>query len=123
MTAQQSARDRAAQHRPESPDLPAPPVIQLLRPDISKPIKSPTTIEVRLSAGSGTPVDMRTFEATYGWLRIDITDRLLARAKKTPDSLLAENVNLPLGEHSVTLSVANISGKPASRTFNFSVVQ
>jgi hypothetical protein len=104
-------------------DLPAPPLIKLLRPDISKPINNPITIVVRFGAGSGVAVDMRTLEATYGWLWIDITNRLLAHAKKTPDTLVAENVDLPLGEHKVTLSIANTSGKTASRTFRFSVAR
>ena len=41
----------------------------------------------------------------------------------TPDGLSAENVELPTGSHRVTLSIADTSGKTASRTFRFSVVQ
>jgi archaellum component FlaD/FlaE len=80
-------------------------------------------MEVRFSAGSGTAVDMQTFRATYGWLGINITRRLLEHAKKTTDTLLAEDVDLPFGDHKVTLSIANISGKTASRTFRFSVAR
>ena len=127
VTPQEDARDRAAPHRSGHKRLamvvPGAPLIQLLRPDISRPINNPTTIVVRFSAGAGAAIDMRTFRATYGWLEIDVTNRLLAHAKKTPDSLFAENVHLPLGEHSVTLSIADTSGKTASRTFNFSVAQ
>jgi len=120
---QQEARDRVAPHRPGPVNLPAPPLIQLLRPDISRPISNPTTIEVQFSAGSGPAIDMRTFKATYGWLGINITNRLLAHARMTPNTLLAKNVDLPLGQHSVTLSIANTAGKAASRTFRFSVAR
>jgi hypothetical protein len=123
VTADEEARDRAAPHVSGPADLPAPPVIELLRPDISRPVSNPTTIEVRFSAGSGAPVDMRTFKATYGWLGINITSKLLAHAKKTSDTLLAEAVDLPSGNHKVTLSIANSTGKTASRTFHFSIVQ
>jgi hypothetical protein len=98
-------------------------VIQLLRPDISKPINNPITIEVRFSAGSGTAIDMRTLKATYGWLGINITSRLLAHAKRTPNTLMAENVDLPIGDHRVRVSIANMSGKTASKTFRFSVAR
>jgi hypothetical protein len=123
VTREEQARDNAAAHRPGPADLPAPPLIQLLRPDISRPISNPTTIEVRFSAGSGAAIDMRSFRATYGWLGINITNRLLEHATKTSDTLLAQNVNLPLGNHRVTLSIADMSGKTASRTFRFSVAR
>ena len=78
-------------------------------------------MEVQFSAGPGGAIDMRTFNATYGWLGINITSRLLEHAVTTPNSLSAENVELPLGDHRVTLSIADTSGKTASRTFRFSV--
>jgi hypothetical protein len=64
---------------------------------------------------------MRTFNATYGLLGINITRRLLDHAVTTPNGLAAENIELPTGRHRVTLSIADTSGKTASRTFNFSV--
>jgi hypothetical protein len=64
---------------------------------------------------------MRTLSATYGWLGINITQRLLDHAVKTPNGLAADNVELPPGDHRVTLSIADMSGKTASRTFRFSV--
>ena len=123
LTPEEEARDNAAPHLPGPADLPGPPQIQLLRPDIAKPINNPTTIEVRFSAGPGAAINMQTFKATYGWLGINITNRLLAHAKKTPNTLLANNVDLPPGDHKVTLSIANTSGKTASRTFRLSVAQ
>ena len=121
VTPEEDARDRAAPHLPGPADLPAPPGIELLRPDISKPIRNPVTIELRFTPGSGPPVDIQTFRATYGWLGINITNRLLEHARTTPDGLLAEDVDLPLGDHRITLSIANTSGKSASRTFRFTV--
>jgi hypothetical protein len=41
----------------------------------------------------------------------------------TPTGLSADNVELPSGNHRVTLSVADTSGKRASRTFRFSVAR
>ena len=66
---------------------------------------------------------MRTFRATNGWLGNNITDRLLQHAVKKPDGLLAENVALPLGDHNVTVSIADTLGKMASRTFRLSVAR
>ena len=87
VTPEEDARDRAAPHLPGPADLPAPPGIELLRPDISTPIRNPVTIELRFTPGSGPPVDIQTFRATYGWLGINITNRLLEHARTTPDGL------------------------------------
>jgi hypothetical protein len=78
---------------------------------------------VRFRAGANHAIDMRTFNATYGRLGINITSRLLEHAATTPDGLSAENVELPTGNHRVTLSIADTSGKTASRTFRFSVAR
>ena len=123
ITAQEEARDDSAPHVPGPPDLPSPPAIDLLRPDFSKLIRNPVTIEVLFGAGPGQSIDMRSFKATYGWLGINITGRLMEHAMTTPNGLSAENVDLPLGDHKVTLSIADTSGKVASRTFQFSVAQ
>lgn len=123
ITPDEEARDNAAPEGPPTADLPPPPAIDLLRPDISGPVRNPVTIEVRFRAGSNHAIDMRTFNATYGRLGLDITRRLLEHATTTPDGLSAANVELPTGSHRVTLSIADTSGKTASRTFRFSVVR
>ena len=121
ITPDEEARDNVAPQAPPPPDLPPPPSIDLVRPDISRPIRNPATIEVRFSPGPGQSIDMATFNATYGLLGINITRRLLDRAVVTANGLAAENVELPAGSHRVTMSIADTSGKRASRTFSFSV--
>ena len=120
---EEEARDDAAPHAPAPADLPAPPTIELRRPDVSRPIQNPVTIEVQFSAGPGRTIDMNTFNATYGWLGINITRRLLEHAVTTPSGLSAANVELPTGDLRVTLSIADTTGKSASRTFQFSVAR
>jgi hypothetical protein len=121
ITEEEDARDNVAPHTPDPRDLPAPPTIDLVQPDISRPLQNPVTIEVRFGAGPGGAIDMRTFNATYGWLGINITRRLLDHVVTTPNGLAADNVELPPGDHRVTLSIADMSGKTASRTFRFSI--
>ncbi len=122
VTGEENARDKAAPLVARPPDLPPPPEIVLLRPDISKPIRNPVTVEAQFRAGPNRVINMGSFKATYGWLGIDITGRLLEHATRTPNGLSAENVGIPLGSHKITLSIADTSGKSASLTFLFSVV-
>ena len=115
VTPDEEGRDNAAPDAPPPPDLPAPPAIDLVRPDISGPLRNPLAIEVHFTASPGQGINMGTFNATYGRLGINITGRLLEHAVTTPSGLAAENVELPSGTHRVTLSVADTSGKTASR--------
>ena len=123
LTRDEEARDDAAPEGPVPADVPPPPAIDLVRPDISAPVRNPVTIEVQFRPGTGHTIDMRTFNATYGRLALNITSRLLEHAVTTPNGLAAENVELPSGTHRVTLSVADTSGKAASRTFRFTVAR
>ena len=121
VTPEEAARDDAAPRVAAPPDSSGPPRIDLLRPDISRPIQNPATIEVRFSPSPGSAIDMGTFNARYGRLGIDITRRLLEHAVTTTNGLVASNVDLPPGDHRVTLSISDTTGRSASRTFNLSV--
>ena len=123
ITPEEEARDNAAPEGPFTPDLPAPPAIDLVRPDISAPVRNPVTIEVRFTAGPGQSINMQTFNATYGRLGINITRRLLEHAVTTPNGLAAQNIELPRGTHRVTLSIADTSGKRASQAFRFTIAR
>ena len=123
VTPEEDRRDDAAPHVPAPANLPGPPSIILVRPDVSAPIRNPATIEVQFTAGPGNTINMQSFRATYGWLGIDVTRRILQHATKTLNSLTAADVDLPRGSHRVTLSIADSTGKRASRTFNLSVAR
>lgn len=121
VTRNENARDRAAPHVPAPPNTLPPPRIDILRPDLSRPIRNPVTIEVLFTPGPGREIDMRSFHASYGWLGMNVTNRLLRHAVAGPNTLSASNVELPIGDHRITLSIADDAGKRASRTFRFSV--
>jgi hypothetical protein len=123
ITPEEERRNNSAPEVPAPPDRPPPPTIVLVQPDISQPIRNPVTIELRFTPGTGSSLDMNSFNATYGWLGIDITRRLLDHAVKTPYGLLATDVELPSGDHRVTLSIADTSGSTASKTFRLSVAR
>jgi hypothetical protein len=123
ITPQEEGRDDVAPHVLALPDRSGPPTIDLLRPDLSRPIHNPTTIEVQFSPGPGGAIDMASFSATYGWLGIDVTRRLLQHAVTTGNGFVARDVDLPLGNHRITLSIADTAGRASSRTFALSVAR
>ena len=65
--------------------------------------------------------DPNSFKASYGSLGLDITNRLLQHAKLSGSVLSMDNVDIPSGVHSVTLSIADNSGRKGTKTFKFTV--
>ena len=80
-------------------------------------------ISVQFRAAHGATIVMSTFRATYGWLGIDITARLLEHATKTANSLSAGGVDLPVGDHKITVTIADNHGRTGSRVLRMSVAQ
>ena len=81
-------------------DLITPPTIEVIRPDPAKPISGPVTIQIAFRTQPGASILPSTFEATYGFLGLDITARLLQHAKLSPQGITAEDVSIPSGRHS-----------------------
>jgi len=62
-----------------------------------------------------------SFKATYGWLGVDITQRLLEHATLTANGLAADDINAPTGQHRVTVSIADTHDRVGTRTFRFTI--
>jgi hypothetical protein len=125
ITPEEETRENAAPHvsQPTLRAVPHSPVIDVRQPDLSRPIFNPTTINVQFRAAHGSTIVISTFRATYGWLGIDITARLLEHATKTANSLFAQNVDLPVGDHKITVTIVDNHGRTGSRVLRMSVAQ
>ena len=127
-TQEEISRESAAPHNKVIPFAAAPggaPIIKVEEPDATKPIKPPVTIRITFQPqGTGTTIDPISFRATYGWLGIDITKRLLEHAKLSASGLVATNADIPPGSYRVTLQIADNRSPPrvGVSTFEFTVV-
>lgn len=107
---------------PRSIQPPDAPTIVVVSPsDPDKPLRPPLTIRVDFRPQPPATIAVKTFQALYGFFNIDITSRLLQHAKVTAAGLVAENVDIPSGEHRVTLEIADSLGRVGTRTFKFTV--
>jgi hypothetical protein len=123
LTPDDVARSLAAPHNPRltrALQIGAP-AIEIVEPDEIKPIASPITIRLSFTAFGGAAIDVTRFRATYGWLELDITERLLRHAQLTAAGLTADHAEIPPGHHSVTLTIADTMHRSTSRTFEFTV--
>jgi hypothetical protein len=119
------APDNAARHLRQSAATAAQdaPVITVKQPDISHAVRNPMTIDIQFRAAPGSTINPSTFQAKYGWLGIDITSRLLEHATRTPNGLFAADVNVPTGNHLISVSIADNRGRVGTRLVNLHVLR
>jgi hypothetical protein len=125
VTPQQEARDNAAPHLPQpaKPAVQGTPVITVKQPDISHVLRNPTTFDIQFRAAPGATINLSTFQAKYGWLGINITSRLLGHATRTRSGLFAAEVNVPKGNHRISLSIADNLGRVGTLVVNLRVLR
>ena len=119
------ARDDAAPHLRQSATaaVQGAPVITLKQPDISRALRNPMTFNIQFRAAPGATINPSTFQARYGWLGINITNRLLEHATRTPNGLFAAGVDVPPGNHRISVSVADNLGRVGTRVVDLHVVR
>jgi hypothetical protein len=123
-TREQVRRENAAPHSQTVP-IPAQsgaPTIRLEEPDITRPVRLPANIRLRFQPTVNARIVVDSLRVTYGFLRLDITRRILAHARPTPSGVYVEDVELPRGRHRVTVQVADNMGRIGSSSFEFNVV-
>jgi len=106
---------------PRSSPQPGAPRIELLSPDVKKPISVPTKIEVKFSGNPPAEPKPETFKALYGAFKIDITQRLLGVAKVTKEGIQVSDASLPSGKHQLLLSLTDSLGREAQQVVSFTV--
>jgi hypothetical protein len=122
---QEDARDRAAARTAETrrPEVSGAPVIELLTPDTSRPVRNPVNVDMRFHASPGASMNMNTLRVRYGLLGIDITRRLLRHATVTQNRVFASGVDIPVGRHRLTVSVQDSAARVGSKTFVISIAR
>jgi hypothetical protein len=98
------------------------PVITVERPDETKPIKSPVSIFVSFRPQGNATIDLSSLRFFYGFLRIDITKKIVEHAQLTASGLSASNAQVPSGHHRVTIQIADSMHRVGSRDIEFTVV-
>ncbi|WP_225224198.1 hypothetical protein [Limnohabitans radicicola] len=100
---------------------PGAPVIEVVRPKLSAPISSPSTIELLFQSAAPSAVRPETFKAFYGRLRIDITPRLLNATQVTAQGITVKEASLPKGSHRLLLSIEDSEGRQGQKMLEFEV--
>ena len=112
----QRVRSRAI--TPMNPDAP---LIEVVQPQILSGVRPPFPVELRFVARPGSQIDPATLKVRYGMLGIDLTDRIRKGATVTPDGLRADKVEIPTGDHRLTVRIADSGGQVGEKEIRIKV--
>jgi hypothetical protein len=107
---------------PKAADFDAP-AITVVKPDRSAPIQPPVDIEVRFTPAAGATVNIASLKIMYGFLKLDITHRILDApgVQVSAAGLKASGARLPSGSHKLVIEVADSLGRTARQALEFTV--
>ena len=99
------------------------PVIDVLKPTPAPglKVKAPFAISVRFNRLTDSPIDPKTFKVMYGFLKIDITDRIIEHVTVSPEGFSLEDAKIPSGKHNLVLQVTDEKKRVATRELRFEV--
>ena len=120
------AEAAAARSAPEAPAtrslrMPDAPRINVLTPDLTGPVSSPTRIQLKFEPTAPAAILPESFRVRYGTLRLDITARITAVSKVSPEGLDVAEAALPKGSHRLFLEIQDSQGRTGERLLQFVV--
>lgn len=124
VTADEVARDAAAPPRltPRAAPVPDAPRIRVLAPTLAgAPLGNPIRIDLAFSAAVDAEIDPASFRIQYGALRIDLTERVLARVTVQKTGLKVDDVVIPPGQHRLLLRIADSKARVGEAELRFTV--
>jgi hypothetical protein len=127
LVTQEEVRAEAQARIPEPPrtrGLPAPeaPKIHVLQPVISGAyLQNPIRIELQFSSAPDAEIDPGSFRAYYGFLRIDLTGRIVKSVRVAKSGLKVENAEIPPGSHRLFLRIADSKERTTETELRFVV--
>jgi len=109
---------------PRTRSLPAPgmPKIHVLQPIIAgASLQNPIRIELQFSSAPDADIDPGSFRAYYGFLRIDLTERIVKSVRVAKSGLKVENAEIPSGSHRLFLRIADSKERATETELRFVV--
>lgn len=104
---------------PQAPDAPK---IKVISPNLLKDVfTAPLPIEMEFSAAGDAEIDPTSFKASYGFLRVDITNRITQSVKVTKSGFSVAEAAIPKGSHRLILQVADTKGRIGESELKFTV--
>jgi hypothetical protein len=118
ITPTEAARDRDAEAAQTASPVfrakaftPGAPLIEVRQPGRLEGIKAPFPIQLGFKGSDGAELDLKSFRVLYGFLKLDITARLLEKARLTADGLVLDDAAIPSGSHRLRIQLKDSKGR------------
>ena len=98
------------------------PRIIINAPSVASGIYSPIKIDINFKASDDSAIQLDSLKVLYGWMDLDITDRIMQYAQVSRAGISAENVELPVGEHNITIEITDTKGRDSEKDVYFEVL-
>lgn len=99
------------------------PTITVSKPDTQGPISPPVDIDIQFTPAAGAAVNVGSLKILYGFLKLDITQRILGApgVQVSAAGLKAAGAKLPSGSHKLLIEIADNLGRVGRRSVEFVV--
>jgi len=98
------------------------PHITIKSPSVKSGLYSPIKIDINFKASDDATIQVDSLKVLYGWMDLDITDRIMQYAQVSRTGISAENVELPVGEHNITIEITDTKGRGSEKDIYFEVL-
>jgi hypothetical protein len=100
----------------------AQPLVLLTEEEVAaEPLGNPIRIDLVFAAAPDAEIDPASFRVQYGALRLDLTERILARVVVDKTGLKVDNVVIPRGNHRLLLHIADTKARVGETELRFTV--
>ena len=99
------------------------PLITINSPAGKSELYSPIRIEVNFKAHDGANIQADSLKVLYGWMNLDITDRIKEYAQISHSGISAKNVELPVGKHYITIEIRDTKKRSAEKEVYFEILK
>ena len=109
-----------AQYRAKGIDAALPRIV-FDKPSPNGMVSAPLDVVVKFVPEAGSEIVPGSLKVYYGFMKLDITDRIIKRAQINNNALVASGAEIPAGSHKLTLEIRDTKNRVGRANLSFEV--
>lgn len=99
------------------------PQIEVMEPDMKAELVTPLQIRIKFIMEGGAALSPSSLRVYYGTFGIDITERLMKKAKFEGDMLILDKAEIPTGVHRLLLKIKDDTDRSSEKLLTLNIVK
>ncbi len=99
------------------------PQIEVMEPDMKSELVTPLQIRIKFITEGGAALSQSSLRVYYGTFGIDITERLMKKAKFEGDMLILDKAEIPTGVHRLLLKIKDNTDRTSEKLLTLNIVK